>query len=128
MLKDYTLFTYLMVFDTTYHTNKYDMICAPFVGMNHYEMNVMFSCTFLMNEKFESFIWLFMTFLKSMVGKHPITVITDQMFSMAASIKTMFPFACHRLCCWHIIENLRKRIGALRTSKGFTKIFNRVMM
>ena len=128
MLDDYTLFGDLVVFDTTYRTNKYDMICAPFVGMNHHSKNVMFGCGFLMNEKIESFIWLFKTFLKSMGGKHPITVMTDQAFSMASAIKEVFPRTCHRLCCWHIIQNSRKNIGSLRSIEGFTKIFNRVLM
>jgi len=46
MLEDYTLFGDLVVFDTTYRTNKYDMICAPFIGVNNYAMNVMFGCSF----------------------------------------------------------------------------------
>jgi len=56
MLDGYTLFGDLLVFDTTYRTNKYDMICAPFVGMNHRVMNVMFGCGYFMNEKIKSFI------------------------------------------------------------------------
>ena len=34
MLEDYILFGDLVVFDTTYRTNKYEMICATFAGMN----------------------------------------------------------------------------------------------
>jgi len=56
MLEDYTLFGGLVMFDMTYCTNKYVIICAPFAGMNHHAMNVMFGCGFLMNEKSESFI------------------------------------------------------------------------
>jgi len=104
------------------------MICAQFVRMNHHEMNVMFGSDFVMNENVESFIWLFKTFLKAMGGKHLAVVMIYQAFSMAATIKVMFLLAHHRLCCWYIIENSRKHIGALRTSEGFTKIFNRVLM
>ena len=76
-MDDYVLFRDLIVFDTTYRTNKYDMICASFVEMNNHSNNVMSGCGFLMNEKIRSFVWLFKTFLKSMGGKHPITVMTD---------------------------------------------------
>ena len=69
MLDNYAFFGNLVVFDTTYRTNKYDMICAPFVRMNHHSKNGMFGCDFLLNEKIESFVWLFKTFLKSMSGK-----------------------------------------------------------
>jgi len=63
-----------------------------------------------------------------MVGKHPVAVMTDQVFSIAAVIKVVFPLARHRLYCLHIIENSRKHIRALTASEGFTKIFNRVLM
>ena len=59
MLDDYVLFGDLVFFDTTYRTNKYDMICVLFVGMNHHSKNAMFGCGFLMNEKIRSFVWLF---------------------------------------------------------------------
>ena len=69
MLDDYKVFWNLGVFDTMYRTNKYDMICAPVIGMNHHSKNVMFRCGFLLNGKIDSFIWLFLTFLKSMSTK-----------------------------------------------------------
>ena len=33
---DYDCFRDVVVFDTTYRTNKYNLICAPFVGVNHH--------------------------------------------------------------------------------------------
>lgn len=87
MKTDYDKFGDLVVHDTTYRTNAYDMICGPFVGMNHNAQNVMFGIGFLLNEQINSFDWLFETFLRSMRGKQPITVMTDQSFAMASSIK-----------------------------------------
>ncbi|XP_019177881.1 PREDICTED: protein FAR1-RELATED SEQUENCE 5-like [Ipomoea nil] len=86
MRSDYDLFGDMLVHDTTYRTNKYDMICGPFVGMNHHCMIVMFGCGFLMNEKTESFVWLFKTFLRSMDYKSPQSIMTDQCAAMAAAI------------------------------------------
>ena len=98
MLHDYKLFGDFVAFDTTYQTNKYDMIFAPFVRMNHHSKNVMFECGFLLNEKIDSFIWLFCTFLKSISNKHPIIIMTNQAFPMAVAIQELFPEARHRLC------------------------------
>ena len=99
MLDDYALFGDLVVFDTMYRMNKYDMICAPFVGMNHHSKNVMFGGGFFISEKIGSFVWLFQKFLKSMGGKHPITVMIDQAFYMTSAIKLVFPLARHRSYC-----------------------------
>ncbi|XP_028065625.1 protein FAR1-RELATED SEQUENCE 5-like [Camellia sinensis] len=53
---DYDCFGDVVVFDTTYRTNKYNLICAPFVGVNHHWQNVMFGCAFLLDETTNSFI------------------------------------------------------------------------
>ncbi|XP_019178877.1 PREDICTED: protein FAR1-RELATED SEQUENCE 7-like [Ipomoea nil] len=127
MRQDYELFGDLLVHDTTYRTNKYDMICGPFVEMNHHCMNVMFGCGFLMNERIESFVWLFRAFLRSMNGKCPQTIMTDQCASMAAAICQVFPTSRHRLCIWHIGENSKKHIKALRNNKDFLDMFNCVL-
>ncbi|CAH9079359.1 unnamed protein product [Cuscuta epithymum] len=127
MKSDYDRFGDVVIHDTTYRTNKYDMICGPFVGMNHHCKNIMFGCGFMLNEKVESFVWLFQTFLKSMGGKHPITFMTDQSFSMAAAIKSVFPNARHRLCTWHIDENSKKHIMFLRKKLNFVPLFDYVV-
>ncbi|XP_031108391.1 protein FAR1-RELATED SEQUENCE 5-like [Ipomoea triloba] len=124
MMRDYELFGDLLVHDTTYRTNKYDMICGPFVGMNHHCMNVMFGCGFLLNERIESFVWLFRSFLRSMNGKSPQSIMTDQCAAMAAAISQVFQTSRHRLCIWHIGENSKKHIKGLRNQKDFLDIFN----
>lgn len=47
----------------------------------------MFGCAFLGDEKIESFVWLFETFKKSMGGKCPITIFTDQDTAMSKAIE-----------------------------------------
>ncbi|XP_019170574.1 PREDICTED: protein FAR1-RELATED SEQUENCE 5-like [Ipomoea nil] len=124
MKEDFVLFGDLVVHDTTYRTNKYDMICGPFVGMNHHCMNIMFGCGFLLNKRTDSFVWLFKTFLRAMGGKCPQTIMTDQCAAMSAAISLVFPSARHRLCIWHIGENSKKHIKCLRSQNGFMELFN----
>ena len=81
-----------------------------------------------MNEKFRSFVWLFKTLLKSMNVKHPITMMTGQVFSMTATIKEEFLLTHHRLYCSHTIESSRENIRVLVSTEAFTKIFNSVLM
>lgn len=73
----YRLFGDSVVHDTIYRTNRYDMICGPFVGTNHHCMNVMFGRGFLLNEMIESFVSLFKIFLQSIDGRCPQTIMTD---------------------------------------------------
>lgn len=54
--KNYSLFGDVVSFDTTYRTNKYSMILAPFTEVNHHRQSITFGACFLANEKVNSFI------------------------------------------------------------------------
>ena len=92
MLEDYKIYGDVVVFDTTYRTNRYNLICAPFVGINNHWMNTMFACAFIGDEKTNSFIWLLETFKKSMENKCSTSIFTDQDQAMNNAIEkvTMF--------------------------------------
>ncbi|XP_022854586.1 protein FAR1-RELATED SEQUENCE 5-like [Olea europaea var. sylvestris] len=84
---DYDCFGGVVCFDTTFHTNKYNLICAPFVGVNHHWKNVLFSCAFLLDEATESFIWLFESLKESMGNGQSKTIFTDENKAMANAIE-----------------------------------------
>lgn len=121
---DYECFGDVVVFDTTYRTNKYNMICAPFVGVNHHWKNVLFGCAFLCDETAASFVWLFDAFLQSMDYKAPKTIFTDQDHAMAKAIAQVLPNTKHRLCQWHISKNAAVNIFGLLHEQGFRNMFN----
>ncbi|CAN6686384.1 unnamed protein product [Malus baccata var. baccata] len=124
---DYECFGDVVVFDTTYRTNRYNMICAPFVGVNHHWKNVLFGCAFLLDEKTETFTWLFDTFLESMGGQKPKTIFTDQCQAMANGIEKVFSGVCHRLCSWHISQNCAKNMSSLYANPDFRRLFNKCL-
>lgn len=61
-------------------------------------------CDVLMyDETFESFKWLFETFLKARNGKQPRTIYTDQDAAMGKTVKEVFLEAWNGLCTFHIM-------------------------
>ncbi|KAL3846190.1 hypothetical protein ACJIZ3_003593 [Penstemon smallii] len=124
---DYEHFGDVVSFDTTYKTNKYELICAPFIGIDNHNQNVMFGLAFLSDETESSFEWLFRTFLESMGGKQPETIFTDQCQAMMNAIGTVFPKAYHRLCQWHINRNAVSHFGSLKENKKFKYLWNKCM-
>ncbi|XP_020680534.2 protein FAR1-RELATED SEQUENCE 5-like [Dendrobium catenatum] len=96
--------------DNIYRLNKYNLACAPFVGVNNHWKNVLLGVAFLSEETVESFTWLFRTFLRVMGGKHPITIFTDQDQAMSRAIEIAFPQTRHRLCKWHITKKLPSKL------------------
>ncbi|KAJ3675185.1 hypothetical protein LUZ60_004227 [Juncus effusus] len=126
---DYDTFGDVVVFDTSFRLNKYNLICCPFVGVNHHWQNVMFGCGLLIDEKTESFWWLFKSFLDSMGGNYPKSIFTDQNLSMARAIEQVFPNTRHRIYQRFIHKNLMPRLGSLNLndSKSFHKMFNKCL-
>ncbi|XP_030941257.1 protein FAR1-RELATED SEQUENCE 5-like [Quercus lobata] len=124
---DYNSFGDVICFDTTYRTNKYNMICAPFVGVNHHWKNVLFGCAFLLDETTASFTWLFETFLESMGNQKPKTIFTDQCQAMKNAIRVVLPDTCHRLCLWHISKNAAENLPRHYGNPEFKSKFNKIL-
>lgn len=55
-------------FDTMFLTNKYNLPFAPFVGVSPHGNTYLFACAFIINEKTDTFVWLFNQFLTAMWG------------------------------------------------------------
>ncbi|CAA0827951.1 Protein FAR1-RELATED SEQUENCE 5 [Striga hermonthica] len=108
----YAVFGNAVVFDTTYNTNNYGMVFAPFVGVNHHRQTTVFGCALLSDEKAESFVWLFSTFIKAMVDQpHPQVIITDQDAAISIGVAEVFPKTMHRFCIWHILNKFSEKLG-----------------
>ncbi|XP_057770848.1 protein FAR1-RELATED SEQUENCE 5-like [Salvia miltiorrhiza] len=118
---DYDYFGDVLSVDSTYRTNRYKLVCVPFVGVNHHLKNVMFGIGFLSDETTRSYEWLLSTFLKSMHSKQPDIIFTDQCQSLMNAIDFVFPSASHRLCQWHINQNAPSHFGKLNGNSFFKK-------
>ncbi|XP_075475210.1 protein FAR1-RELATED SEQUENCE 5-like [Primulina tabacum] len=125
---DYEYFGDVLSIDTTYRTNKYNLIlCAPFFGMNHHMQNVLFGLAFMSDETQNSFECLFATFLDSMNGRQPQTIVSDQCQAMMNAIETIFPLSHHRLCQWHINQNAPSHFGSLNGDSAFKGLWYKCM-
>jgi len=122
--KNYALYGDVVSFDTTYDTNRYKMIFAPFTGIDNHRHCVTFGAAFLGDEKSESFIWLFEKFLEAMSSHKPVCIITDQDLAMKVAIQKVFDTSTHRLCMWHIMKKLSEKVGcSLNADSNFNARF-----
>ncbi|XP_075475072.1 protein FAR1-RELATED SEQUENCE 5-like [Primulina tabacum] len=103
----------VIVFDTTYNTNKYGMIFAPFFGVNHHHQTIVFGCGFLSDEKTESFVWLLNKFLEAMCKGAPNLIITDQDPAMTKAIAQVWPQTTHCYCLWHILNKFPEKLNPM---------------
>ncbi|XP_002450570.2 protein FAR1-RELATED SEQUENCE 5 [Sorghum bicolor] len=107
---DYRAFGDVVVFDSTYKTNRYNLPLVPFVGVNHHGSTVLFACGIVAQETIESYVWLLSTLSDAMAQKHPVSVITDGDLAMQRAIRVVWPNSSHRLCIWHIEQNIVRNL------------------
>jgi len=124
--KNCSVFGDILSVDSTYTTNQYNMKFVPFTGVNHHLQSVFLGAAFLADEKIESFVWLFQTFLKANGGVAPHLIITDEDASMKAAIAQILPNTVHRLCMWHIMEKVPEKVGpSIREDDEFWVALNK---
>ncbi|XP_037483621.1 protein FAR1-RELATED SEQUENCE 5-like [Triticum dicoccoides] len=107
---DYEAFGDVVVFDSTYRTNKYNLPFVPFVGLNHHRNTVIFGCEIISHETNEAYEWMLRTFSEAMSQKHSISVITDGDLAMQRAVRVVWPDSYHRLCVWHIQQNIVRHL------------------
>ncbi|KAL6138384.1 hypothetical protein ACLB2K_063667 [Fragaria x ananassa] len=112
--RPYSFYGDVVIFDTTYNTNRYGVIFAPFTGVNNYEQSIIFGCAFLHDGTVDSFVWLFKKFLNVMSGNVPMMIITDQYSAMTKAISEALPQSFHIYCSWHILNKFSEKLDAIK--------------
>ena len=110
---DYEALGDVVVFDSTYWVNRYNLPFVPFIGLNHHRSTVVFGVGIVSDETVETYEWLLQTFLEAMSNKHPRSVITDGDAAMRKAIKKVLTTTDHRLCSWHIEQNMIRHLDRL---------------
>ncbi|XP_057248175.1 protein FAR1-RELATED SEQUENCE 11-like [Beta vulgaris subsp. vulgaris] len=95
----------VVVFDTTYKVNAYDMPCGIFVAIDNHGKTILFGCALLRNETTATFSWL--------MKNPPKTIITDQDPWMSKAIALEMPTTKHSYCIWHITSKFSSWFVAL---------------
>ncbi|KAK1396110.1 hypothetical protein POM88_005973 [Heracleum sosnowskyi] len=56
--RNYDIFGDVLSFDPTFRTNRYNMVCVPFTGVDNHWNNVTFVAALLEKEDYTNFMWL----------------------------------------------------------------------
>ncbi|WVZ14801.1 hypothetical protein V8G54_012367 [Vigna mungo] len=105
-IRAYEAFGDVVVFDTPYRINRYDMPLGLWVGVNNHGSSIFFGCVLLRDEKIPSFTWALKSFVRFVKGKCPQTILTDQDHALKEAVSTELPNTKHAFCIWHIATKL----------------------
>uniref|UniRef100_A0A2N9H879 Protein FAR1-RELATED SEQUENCE n=1 Tax=Fagus sylvatica TaxID=28930 RepID=A0A2N9H879_FAGSY len=120
---DYDYFGDVLILDTTFRMDRYNMICAPFLGVNHHQQPVLFGCAFLLDETMETYTWLLGTFMGAMGRRQPKTILTTECEAILTAVKATLPKIEHRLFKPHVCQNAKQLLSMYYGQLGFESLF-----
>ncbi|XP_024019304.1 protein FAR1-RELATED SEQUENCE 5-like [Morus notabilis] len=124
-MRDYAVFGDVVAFNTTYRTNKYHKPLLLLVGVNNHWRTIVFGIALLLDETVDTFVWVLQMFLQGMNNWKPKVVVTDGDNAMKNAIAQVFPESKHRLCGWHLMENVANNVKDINFKRDFKEIMYR---
>ncbi|KAK1589257.1 hypothetical protein Q3G72_032038 [Acer saccharum] len=112
-MEDYTNFSDVVSFDTTYFTNKYKIPLVLFIGVNHHIQPTLLGCALIADETVYTFVWLFQTWFIAMGERAPRVILTDQNDTVKAAAAAVFPDTHHCFSLWHVLEKIPRHLEYL---------------
>ncbi|XP_010930278.1 protein FAR1-RELATED SEQUENCE 6 isoform X2 [Elaeis guineensis] len=123
----YKYFGDVLLFDTTYLTNDYDLPLVLFLGVNNHSQLILLGCGLLSEETAETYFWLFKTWLACMSSHPPNALITDHCEAIKNAAAKVFPGACHRLCLWQVMKRISETLKGNERCKEIKKALEKVI-
>ena len=113
MMNRYKLYGHIMLIDSTYRVNHYNIPLIVYSGVDSGGHNIIFGLAVVNDETEETHQWCFSQFF-NIHEKFPQLCITDQDLSLMAVLNKKYPQIVHLLCQWHILQNLKKHFSYLQ--------------
>ncbi|CAL5375628.1 unnamed protein product [Camellia sinensis] len=123
----YGYFGDVVALDTTCLSSEYEVPLVSFVGVNHHGQSILLGCSLLADETLETYVWLLRTWLTSMLGCPPQTILTDQCKALQTAITEVFPRAHHCLCLSLVMQSILENSGRLQESEEFRTVLGRIV-
>lgn len=73
----------IILIDSTYRRNRFNLVLVNILGVNNYGRNIMMGFGLLSSETKENYIWLFSKLKRAWENREPKNIITDEDLSIA---------------------------------------------
>jgi len=126
MIYHYELYSDIVLIDSTYRINLYNIPLIVYSGIDSGGRNIIFGLALVNNETELTHQWCLNEFF-SVHKKLPLLCITDQDLALGAVLDKEYPQVNHFLCQWHIIQNLKKHFSYLQNMK-LKAIYDKILL
>jgi len=104
-------FSTVLVMDSTYKTNTYQMSLFEIVGVTSTKMTYSVAFSFLSFERENNFIWTLEMLVGLLTSKHNMSkvIVTDRDPALMKAVAEVLPKTDHVVCYFHIEKNVKSR-------------------
>ncbi|XP_021722072.1 protein FAR1-RELATED SEQUENCE 4-like isoform X3 [Chenopodium quinoa] len=125
-LTDYSYFSDVVSFDTTYVKNNYKIPLVLFVGVNHHIQPLLLGCALIADESVHTFLWLIQTWLMAVGGQPPLVLLSGENNALQTAIAELLPDTRHYFSLWHIFEKIPNQLEYINIwLDNFVEKFNK---
>lgn len=117
----YMLFHDMVLIDSTYRTNKFNMPLLIIAGINEENKTFLIGFAALTSEKEENVRWALEKLFNFLLTK-PKLICSDSCPTLKKVINDLLPETTHLLCGWHVEQNIAKHLKTI-SNEFFFSIF-----
>lgn len=126
---DYVNFGDVVLFDTMSKRNESKLPFVPFIGMNNHFEPTLLGSAFVADESKSSYTWLLRAWLRSMHGRAPKVILTDQDPVLKEAVAEVLPGSRHCFCLWHVLSMIQEKLGyVMRQHEKFINKFYKCIL
>ena len=109
------LFPKVLILDSTYKTNRYNLPLLQIVGVTNTEISFHVAFAYIGHELALHFSWVLeqLRGICELHSIHPQVFLTDRDLGCMSAILDVFPAATNLLCHWHVTKNVKAKIKEL---------------
>lgn len=129
----FSQFGRVVVFDTTYGTNRYGYALFVFCGVDNLGKTVCFGFALVQSEDADTVLGVLEDFkaihnITADLSRHPTVLFTDCDQAFVSSIATAFPKSRHAWCHWHVVKHRSKYIKEKYKSEVFSSLLHKCVL
>ncbi|XP_074306375.1 PKS-NRPS hybrid synthetase cheA-like [Silene latifolia] len=112
----------VILMDSTYKTNKYDLILVQCVGVTPVGKSFLIGYALIKRENSDGYIWVLRR-LKSLLGPDvkPTVFVTDHERGLLSALPVVFRMSYHFLCLFHIYNAVEAKATIMEKNGNFGK-------
>ena len=103
----------VVLVDSTYKRNRFNLILVNVIGISNCGKNIMLAFGLLSDEKIDCYSWFFEKLKEAWNFRNPLNFVSDECESILRGIRNNFT-SRQIICGWHVQKNMRSKLSGFK--------------